>query len=89
VITDTFTFSPVNASFIRDGSNYLVDFDSPEKITEIIRNINTRRLVEIQNKTGIPLPTDKFALEATIHAVQNVKNETISERRLYEYGELS
>jgi hypothetical protein len=75
---DSFSFRAATNNGIL---NYLVDCNWPEQITEIIGNINRRRLAEIQNMTGSPLPKNKFTLEDAIHALQNVKNETISERK--------
>jgi hypothetical protein len=52
IITNTFTFSPVATSFIRDRKDYLINYDWPEPYSTIIGDLDTKKLAEIQNKTG-------------------------------------
>jgi hypothetical protein len=88
IITNTFTFSPVATSFIRDRKDYLIEYNWPEPYSSIIGDLDTKKHAEIQNKTGGPLPMDKLTQNTAINTLRNVKKETITTRRIFDYGGL-
>jgi hypothetical protein len=89
MVTSSFTFSPVATSFIRDRKDYLIDYDWPESYKSIIGELDTHALARMQNETGGQIPMDKFTLNTPINILRNVKNETITTRKIYDYGGIS
>jgi hypothetical protein len=89
MVTSTFTFSSIAKSFIRDRKDYLIDYDWPDSFKSIIRELDTYALADLQNNTGVQIPMDKFSLNTAINALRSVKNETITTRRILDYGGIS
>jgi hypothetical protein len=89
MVTSTFTFSPVTTSFIRDRKDYIINYYWPDSYKSIIGELDTYALSELQNDTGGPIPMDKFTLNTAISALRNVKNETITNRQIFDYRGIS
>jgi hypothetical protein len=86
MVTSTFTFSPVATSCIRDRKDYFINYDWPDSYKSIIGELDTYALAEIQNDTGGQILMDRFTLNTAINALRNVKNETITTRKILNYG---
>jgi hypothetical protein len=89
MVTSTFTFSPVETSFIGDRKDYLINYDWSDSYKSIIGELDTYALAKLQNNTGGQIPMDKFTLNTAINALRNVKNEMITTRQIYDYGGIS
>jgi hypothetical protein len=76
----------VATSFIKDRTDYLIDYDWPDSYKSIIGELDTYALAELQNNTGGQILMDKFTLNTAINALRNVKNETITTRQIFHYG---
>jgi hypothetical protein len=46
-------------------------------------------LAKLQKDTGGQIPMDKFTLNTAINALRNLKNETITTRKILDYGGIS
>jgi hypothetical protein len=89
MVTSTFTFSPVATLFIRDRKDYLIDYDWSDSYKSIIGELDMYALAELQNDTGRQIRMDKFTLNTAINALRNLENETITTRKILDYGGIS